>query len=323
MTTLCERLRAATPDSPAYGELYGLVQKTAAALARARRIVPPHGGAWQPEDIEDLVGEFFAKEGVVEDLVANPANDDRLKQRIAAALQRVRSDDFRLTPLGALRRRIDRRMKHRDDVVDVAPKHWALTAHAGHDHWAGGPAPLEAAAGSIPIADPPPHPWDSKNQPQATDVASLDAVTTAVLDTAAAPVAQPDLKRVVCDRILPAGQQTEPITDSDNPEVQHADPSAALGAGAAVASAVWETLTDDDRRLVLGLEAGGRELASEGFLGPVGKTAVYDRQSNLEAKLKPFVEDFDDALEFARCLLVLATEWAAAQVAGHNEGVAP
>lgn len=307
-----------------HGDLYVLVKRTAAAMARLRRIVPPHGGAWRPEDIEDLVGEFFAKKGLVGDLVVGAVDDSGLKYRIETALQRVLADRFRLTALGALRRRIERRMRRRDDVVDVPPQHWALLAYAGNDHWGGGPEPLEVAARAIAIADPPAQPWDSERQPQATDVTSLDAVTTAVLDTAAAPVARPELKRVVCDRILPGGgQRTQPLTGPDDREVQYADATAEVGAAAALAAFVWDTLSDDERRLVPGLEASGRELASEGFLGPLGKSAIYTRQSNLEAKLRPFVEDFEDALEFARCLLVLAVAWANEQPAGHQDGFAP
>lgn len=324
MSSLHERLRAPGEDPAALQEALALVTKVAAALARLRKIVPPGGGQrWTVDDVEDLVGEFFARPGRIVDLAVGATDDTHFKNRIAKTLVRVNSSTFRKTALGVLRRRVERRLDGRPDVLDVPPEHWALTPYAGEPHWSGGTEPLHVAAAAVFVAEAKPQAWDSDKRPQATSVASLDAVCTAVLDAAAAPVVKPDVLGVVCERILPA-EVDQPAVDEDDDGLEHEVPDvrAHLGPGAALARLIWDGLDDDERELLPDLHTPGRVLESEGVLA-LKKSALEGRLLKLQDKLRPLLESFEDQEEAARALVELHAEWDASRGAGQNRGVEP
>lgn len=323
MSSVLERVRAAIQDDAVLQDAIELVTDVAEALARMRKIVPPGGGQWTSEDIEDLVGDFFANPGRIIDLAVGAKDVAHFKHRIAKTLVRVNSSTFRKTALGVLRRRVERRLDGRSDIADVAPEHWALTPHVTEPHWSGGTEPLQVAAAAVPIDAAKPQAWDSDKRPQATSVASLDQVCTAVLDRAGAPVVKPDVLGVVCERILPAvvdhalaGEDEEPPTH------QIPDPEAHTGPGAALASTIWDDLTPDERELLPDLHTGSRQLEAEGVLA-LRSSALAVRITNLRAKLRPLLDGFEDQTEAVRRLLELYAEWDAHGGAGQNRGDEP
>ena len=324
VSSLHERLRASGDDPAALRDALALVTKVAAALARLRRIVPPAGGRWTVDDIEDLVGEFFSRPGRIVDLAIRAKDDGHFKNLIARTLVRVNISTFRKTPLGVLRRRVERRLDGRLDVAEVPPEHWALIAYAGEPHWSGGTEPLQAAAAAVFVAEAKPQAWDSDKRPQATSVASLDDVCTAVLDAAAAPVVKPDVLGVVCERILPAEVDLPVVDENDDEGVEREakDDRAHLGPGAALARLIWDGLDDGERQLLPDLHTPGRVLESEGVLD-LKKTALEGRLERLRAKLGPLLEDFEAQEEAARALLDLHAEWDAVRGTGQNREVEP
>jgi hypothetical protein len=323
VSSVLERIRAAEQDDAVLHEAITLVTDIVEALTRMRKIVPPGGGRWTAEDIEDLVGDFFASPGRIIDLAVGAKDNAHFKHRIAKTLVRVNSSTFRKTALGVLRRRVERRLDGRPDVIDVAPEHWALTPHAAAPHWSGGTEPLRVAADAVPVAAAKSQAWDSDKRPQATSVASLDEVCTAVLDRAGAPVVKPDVLGVVCERILPADVDHAPVGEDEEPPThQVPDAEAHTGPGAALAATIWDDLTPDERELLPDLHTGSRQLEAEGALD-LGSSALAVRLKNLRAKLRPLLEGFEDETETARRLLELYAEWDAQRGAGQNRGVEP
>jgi hypothetical protein len=313
---LCERLRAAEPS--ALGEVHDLVLRTAVAMARMRKVVPAHGGAWTLEDVEDLVSEFFADLTRIGDLAVKAVDDRALKASIETSLMRVSIDLFRATPLGVLMRRIDRRMKERPDVISVPPNHWALVAHAGNPHWAEGEDALVAAAASVSISDPPPQSPEGTRRTPVTDTASLDAVCMAVLGRAGAPVERKECRRVIAHRILPQ-QRAESLSSVEHGQLDRyvPDPSKGSGSGAVLARAIWDNLNNDEKTLLPDLIASSRALEAEGVLG-LRKSALDARQQKLSRKLRELLEGFDEQEDAARCLLDLA-----ASSAGQDPRIEP
>jgi hypothetical protein len=323
VSSLPECLRAAERDPTAVHDAIQLVTKVAEALARTRKVVPPGGGQWTAEDIEDLVGDFFADPGRILDLAVGAKDDAHFKKRIAKTLVRVNSSTFRKTALGVLRRRVERRLAGRSDVVLVAPAHWALTPHANEPHWSGGTEPLQVAAAGVSVAEAKPQAWDSDRRPQATSIASLDAVCTAVLDRAGAPIVRPDVLAVVCERILPAAVAQPIVGDDEEPPThQVPDADAHTGPGSALATTIWDNLTPDERELLPNLDIASRQLAAEGALG-LGSSALAVRITNLRTKLMPLLEGFEDETEAARRLLELHAEWDDQRGTGQNRRVEP
>lgn len=289
--SLCERLRQEGLHSLAMADAIALVGRTAHALARRRRIAPAHGGEWSADDIEELVAEFFAKPGRIMDLVAGADTDEVLRGRVARSLKRVAVDLFRRTPLGTLHRRIDRRMKSRGDVVEVPPEHWALLAYAEEVHWDGGYEVLAAVAAAVPVAWVPDPPPESTKRAPLTDRTSLDAVCTAVLERAAAPVIQSDVRNIVAKRIV--SQHHDPLDGGEDASpFDVAAPGPDRGVVAAVASVIWDDLDADERALVPYVIESARTAEDEGVLG-LKRSALNARQQRLRDRLAGILEGFE------------------------------
>ena len=303
---LCERLREEGLNSPAMTSAVELVRKTAWALARRRRIVPPLGGEWCAADVHDLVGEFFADPGRIMDLVVRSGNDNELKAGIATSLRRVSVDMFRQTPLGTLHRRIDRRMKNREDVTDVPPRHWSLLAHAEAAHWGGGHQVLAAAAASVTVTYPKDPPPESEKRSPVVATPSLDAVCTAVLDRAAAPVAKSDVRMVVAERILPTQRpKSLDVGGEHGAGLDVPDPATEPAVVSAVAHAIWDSLGDDERTLLPWAIEPLRGAEAAGVLG-LKKSAIDARSKKLCANLAGLLEGFEHQSDVLRQLLELA-----------------
>ncbi len=212
-----------------------------------------------------------------------------------------------------LYKRIDRRMARREDVVDVAPEHWALQQCAARPHWGGDEATLVAAAAVVPVDPPPSWPEDDPREGPATTGASVDAVCTVVLDTAESPVARNTVRRVVTKRILPFDATHVAKLERGHEPAAPPEPDVAdLEAAALAADAVWRTLSDDDRRLFPHVRAPARQLEQQGFLG-LKKSAIDARQRRLLARIEAFQASTPDPELTGQTLLRLHEEWDAGQ----------
>lgn len=300
-----------------------IVEVTWAAFAvtRTGRYTTPAGSrTWSDDDVEDLVGDFFAKPGRLFDLAVSagtgPDADARFRGKIETSLRRILIDRLRSGPQGVLYKRIDRRIAKRNDVVDVAPEHWVLQQWAARPHWGGDEATLVAAAAAVPVDPPPPWPEDDPREGPATTGASVDAVCTAVLATAESPVERNTVRRVVAGQILPfdathVAEQVRGHEPAAPPETDVAD----LEAAAAAAHAFWRTLSDDDRRLFPHGRVPARQLEEQGFLG-LKKSAIDARQRRLLTRIEGFQASTPDPELTGQALLRLHEEWDAGQGAG-------
>lgn len=206
-----------------------LVTRTAAAVARTRRIATPSGSrTWCQADVDDLVGEFFAKPGRIFDLANSAGTGDDagslFRGMTEKAVKRVAIDRFRKGPRGVLHERVNRRVAARADIDAVPPQHWAIDPWQASPHWGGDDADLVASAGSVPVVE---QKWseDSDRQAPSGTGATVDAICTAVLCRAQSPVMQPVVRNIVCDRII--GPDLGHVVDSEAlPEPTTRSPSA-------------------------------------------------------------------------------------------------
>lgn len=267
-----------------------LVTRAAKALARARRVRPPSGGAgWTVDDVEDLVGDFLVDPTRLFALAATSTDDSMLTAGIQRAMQNLAIDRSRKGEHGVLRERIKRRCTKRPDVVAVKPEHWALKPFASRDHWGGGHGPLRAAAAATPVEASPT--WSGNRSAPATTTRSLDAVCDAVFERARCPVHRADVVHVVAERILPSVTvDTLPADGSADPPATALPPDQELDvradelAAEKLAERIWSELTDDDRTLLSELETPSRTLAEQRVLA-LGKSAVAARQTRLKTVL--------------------------------------
>lgn len=295
------------------------VRGAATSLARTGRFsTPTNSFEWSPHDVDDLVGDFFALLGRVETLAQRagygPDAVRRFRGAIQQALTNLIIDRFRQTPRGVLDRRVERRVKKREDIVDVDPDHWSFESFQDVPHWGGDDQILEEAAHRVPIDPPPAWPEDSPREPPATTGASVDAACDAVLGTAACPVAQRSVRRIVVERViqfdgtaLDEGAGQERIAE---PETAHA-PSGA----AAAAAAFWDELTEDDRVLLPDIRTPVRQLEAAGVLR-LKKSALASRQAKLERRVCEFVLGLRDGATALRCLLEMQQSWSAGRSTG-------
>ncbi|HWJ63704.1 hypothetical protein KSP35_19580 [Aquihabitans sp. G128] len=291
----------------------------ATALTRTGRFsTPSNSFDWSPHDVDDLVGDFFAQQGRVETLAQRAGYGPDAVRRFRGATQQALTnliiDRYRQTPRGVLDRRVERRVKKRDDIVEVTPDHWSFELFQAQPHWGGDDKRLEEAVRRVPIDPPPPWPEDSPREPPATTGASVDAACDAVLATAACPVAQRSVRRIVVERVIQfdgavvdEGVGQENIAEPDNAPAH----SSATGA----AEAFWDELTEDDRVLLPDIRTPVRQLAAAGVLG-LKKSALASRQAKLERRVTEFALGSRDGATALRCLLEIQQSWSAGRSTG-------
>lgn len=297
------------------------VTRAATALARTRTATTPSGSwEWSAHDIDDLVGDFFEVRGRAESVAGRvPVGVDDEVKRFRAALQRALRqliiDRYRATPRGALDRRVERRMRKRDDIAKVAPSHWSFHQHRDLPHWAGDDDVLVGAVQGVTIDPPPAWPEDSDRQPPSTTTGSVDATCDAILGTAACPVEKRTVCTVVVDRVIPFDGND--VSDR-GVDVGEAGPAALSDAAEAAAEAFWDALNDDERKLLPLLRTPARQLEADGVLG-LKKSALAARQATLEARVVEFAQATRDGIAACRHVLDRQAAWAA----GQNKGGAP
>lgn len=295
-------------------EAVDLVTRSALAIARTGRYTTASGSRrWSHDDVEDLVGDFFASPGRIFDLATGATDGTGLVRRIETTLERVIIDRLRRGPVGVLHRRIDRRMKRRSDVIDVRPQHWCMTGSEAAPHWTGNDDDLVRAANVVAVAPPPDWPDDSSREAPATTTRSLDDTCTAVLETARAPVPRPTVRRIVANRIIPVdpAHVIDPPTGYE-PESPAPRDIGDREAAAAAAAAFWAGLSGDDRLLLPNVRVPSRQLEADGFLN-LKKSAIDTRQRRLEQHLIMFITGMPDAELVVHHLLGLQEDWAAGQ----------
>lgn len=297
------------------------VTRTATSLTRTGMVTTPSGSwDWSTHDIDDLVGDFFEVRGRVEDVAGRVAvgTVDEVKQFRAAlqrALRQLIIDRYRATPRGALDRRVERRMRKRNDIAKVPPRHWSFHRHRVVPHWGGDDAVLVAAVRDVAIDPPPSWREGSDRQPPATSTGSVDAACNAILSTAACPVEKRIVCTVVVDRVIPFDGSDVVERGRD---VAHSGRDAPSDAAGAAAKAFWDVLSDDERTLLPLLRTPARQLEANGVLS-LRKSALAARQSALEARLVEFAEATRDGIAACREVLERQAVWAA----GQNQGGAP
>jgi len=305
-------------------EVVTLVERTARAVVRTGHFTTPNGARqWSAHDVDDLVQDFFASPARIFDLAATAVTsadaDDHLRALIQVAVKRVLIDRLRRGPMGVLLKRIKRRLLKRDDVVAVAPTHWALVQWRHDTHWGGDDARLVAAANAVEIAPPPPWPEEGTRQGPVTTSASLDATCTAVLGAARSPVPRQTVHRVVAERVIPFDTGRVSVADDLWDQPTPADPDLVDDLAASEAADVfWEGLSDGDRRLLPKVRVPARQLEADGFLN-LRKSAISSRQARLEQLLVAFVGATPNAdLAFGHLMSVRET-W----LAGQDQGGEP
>lgn len=297
------------------------VRISAAAIARTGEHTTPSGSRhWSSHDVDDLVSDFFSKEGRIEAVAARAGTGPEAIRRFRGALRtslvRVIIGRFRATPRGVLRRRIERRMDRRDDVVTVPPNHWALEAHKHLEHWGGDDGPLVSALENVPVDPPPKWDEDSDRQAPVTTPESIDLACWAVLGVASRPVDKDTVLRLIVERILPFDPNVviEAGDDDDQaatPEVEwQPDPEAK-----AAAERLWSAMSPDDRTLLPHIRTSPRTLAMEGLFG-LQKSALEARQAKLKLRVEELTNGISKPADANRWLLHLYTEWAT----GQNKG---
>lgn len=304
-----------------------LVARTARAVARTGRYTTPSGGRqWSGHDVDDLVADFLGSEGRLIDLAINAQDISHLKSQIEKSMVRLIIDRLRAGPVGILRRRIERRLRGRQDVVAVAPRHWSLEKFAGEPHWGGADGVLAAAAAQTPVDAPPAWPEDSPRSAPATTTRSVDAVCTAVLEVAASPVHRPVVLTTVSQRIVPVDPRHVYEAPTDAAGAVERSPEEIVmaaydrEAASAVADAVWKQLDADERALVPFLNTPSRQVEEQGVL-PLGKSAIDSRQKKLRSSLAAVLENVPDLGLVAAELLLRYSAWA--EGTGRNPGVEP
>lgn len=266
------------------------VTQVAFAVTRTGRYSTPAGSrTWRRDDVEDLVGDFFAKPGRLFDLAVSagtgPDPDALFRGKIETSLKRILIDRLRSGPQGVLYKRIDRRMAKRDDVVDVAPEHWALQQWAARPHWGGDETTLVAAAAAVPVDSPRRGPRTTRGRaPRPRARRSTRCAPRC--STRRSRVARNTVRRVVAGRILPfdathVAEQVRGHEPAAPPEPDVAD----LEAAGVAADAFWRTLSEHDRRLFPHVRVPARQLEEQGFLA-LKKSAIDARQRRLLARIE-------------------------------------
>lgn len=282
---------------------------------------------WSEHDVQDLAADLLASEGALVDLASGADDFGHLKARIEKALVRRVIGRLRAGPVGVLRRRIERRLARREDVIEVRPRHLALPRHAANPHWGGPDEVLEAAAAATPVDAPPPWSVNSPRRAPVTTTQSIDTVCTSVLDAAAAPVGRTVVLTIVSQRIEPVDPEhvvDRPDQPSHAPAGQ--SPEELLveeferAAAVLVANEIWERLSDDDRALLPFLDVPSREVERRAVL-TVRKSAIEQRQKKLQKALGLLLDDVPDRELVAAELLARREQWAGAT--GHVEAGEP
>lgn len=277
------------------GDALELIADQAFRVVRTGRYSTPEGSReWFHDDVQDLVADFVSDGAPLLALATSSADGSHLTSAMRTALKHTIIDRLRKTPGGRLRQRIARRIKGRDDVVDVPPSHWSFPAFKAVPHWSGGPEPLTAAAAGQPVDPPPAWSKESTRLPPATTPECVDRLCTCVLERAAAPVDRVLVCEVVAERILPTpgALETGPPVDghrtntgADAALMARADEEAAR----LVAESIWRSLSPEDRQLLAVLDLSAREAAATGVL-QLGRSALHERQRRLRERLEALLD---------------------------------
>ena len=194
------------------------------------------------------------------------------------------------------------------------PDHWSFERFQDVPHWGGDDQILEDAAHRVPIDPPPPWPEDGPREPPATTGASVDTACDAVLATAACPVAQRSVRRIVVERVIQFdGAAIDEGVGQEN--IAEPETAPAPSSAAAAAAAFWDELSEDDRVLLPEIRTPARQLEAAGVLG-LKKSALDSRQAKLEHRVTEFALGMRNGAAALRCLLEIQQSWSAGRSTG-------
>lgn len=279
---LVTALRCA-PTGETLQAAWRMLRKAAVDVTRDNRIPRPGGGPWSAEDLDDLVQEVFAS-GRFDKLVLSSSDDAHFRARSTVAIKHMIIDQLRESGQSALRERVVD-VLNRGDFVSVGDA-YGLADHNPEDRYQAASAPLHQAAQRTPARVQPFNP----NAERASSFAprsDLEAVLTAVLQAAGAPVATTTLVQIVGYRVavgrIPDIPDADPVVPSVTPEQ--------TTIGNSTAYAIWEQLTPTQRRVVPLMDNSAREAAKE--IG-LGKTVIAEAMSGVRTVAQAHGADLDD-----------------------------
>ncbi len=285
-------------------EYVELVRRAARAVAWYGNLPHPEGRPWEPEDLDELVQEFFRTNRQTQIILRSP-DEAALRRLTNRAMKNLVIDELRTTDRTKLHRRLLEIL--RDDFDEGPAKWWRLRGTPEGKTWSDRDESLVAAAwvaeGVRLVRWSP----EAKRDGPLADRPSLVRVLTAVLRHAAAAVRISTLVAVVAHRFgvssFPRIESIDaPIdrtTEHDVGELARVGDAATTGAGydpeiATIAAEIWSTqLSPRERALLPYLAAGGRAVELELDIG-LRRSAAHDALERLKEKMATLLGDLND-----------------------------
>jgi len=274
-----------------HGAYLQLVQEMARKLTGSAR-PHPNGHPWLPEDIDDLVQEFFAGPGW-QGVLISAEDDDGFRALIYRTLDHLLIDQYRRTERGRLHRRVDEILG--DDRFVEHPRHFWRRSSDPDMVFNGSAKDLATAVSNVDVKIVI---WrtDSVRRSPHTDRDSFFALLDAMFDCAHSAIEKITIVGVLANRL---GLQTTSLfeeldiadnsVDLDNKLIADEDGSD----GAAIAAEIWTQLTPLERRMLPMMEVTSRET---GLRLGIGKTQANNVNVRLKEKLRQTLEGEEDAM---------------------------
>jgi hypothetical protein len=265
----------------------------------ARRVVvigspSPEGPAWTEDDVEELVGEFFAspRPGA---LLDSATSDDSLHALVHTSLQNLVSDRFRRTARGKLQRRL-KMLLTAAGYVEHPAGHWRRAADPDRvssveiDH-------LIEVVWGVDAAIVRWSPEARRNGP-GTDRASLLRLLESIFDEADGAVELTRLTTVIAQRVglqaLPIAEDIDALVERGivGPEAESPEDIAVAAEDTeraqVVAENAWDQLSEEERLVLPHVTEGAR---AAGTAAGWGKTKAHGVINRAREKLRQFLID--------------------------------
>jgi hypothetical protein len=288
-------------------ETLALLRRLGAQVVAMNSFPPPEGHHhWDPEAVDDLLADMFARSGrpFLLGCFLKATDDASLERLLLASIRNHLIDQAKMTNRGKLRRRLDTLLSKDARFVRASVgggAGWAVRGNGG-SHWQGDVEDLDrAAAGVRGVAV---WRWNESGPTPRETVAALVTVAHAVLAVAGGAVRDEDLARVVERRFALIAPPVTTTLSGDDPWAGPAAPAEdrpdSLTVAEAQAEELWACLSASERALVPHLGEPPEQLAAVLEAGPKTARAVT---AALAEKLRAAVldaESVEDVIAFLR-----------------------
>ena len=265
----------------------------------ARRVIEigspsPEGPVWTEDDVDELVGEFFASTRPAA-LLDRATSDDSLRALVHTSLRNLVSDRFRRTARGTLQRRL-KVLLTAAEYVEHPAGHWRRATDPDRASSVEIEHLVEVVWG-VDVAIVRWSPEAKRNGP-GTDRASLLRLLESIFDEADGAVELTRLTSVIAQRIglqaLPIAEDIDALEERGalgqevtSPEDNTVEAEDTVRAQI-VAENAWDQLTEEERRVLPHVTEGAR---AAGAAAGGGKTKAHGVIKRAREKLRQVLID--------------------------------